>query len=656
MVAVKMEKNSTVKESEYDRSTSSMSSGDENLTRGNWSGKLDFLLSCLSYAVGLGNLWRFPYLCYRNGGGAFLIPYVVMLVFTGIPLFFMELAFGQFASEGVISIWKVSPLFQGIGWGMFIVSSFIGMYYNMLIAWTLFYLFASFNINVPWKACDNHWNTEACKIVDRVAMKHCVTDNGTWFNHTCITSALHGEDYYQATKEMTANWTVKDHYADSVFPSDEYFHNYVLDISEGFHDLGGVRWQLALCLGLAWILVGLCLVKGIKSQGKVVYFTATFPYLVLCVLLVRGLTLPGSMDGIMFYLTPEWHRLTKAKVWGDAAVQIFFSLSPCWGGLITLASYNKFHNNCLRDSLIVSLGNCLTSFFAGFVIFGIIGFMAHEMGMEVNEVAKQGAGLAFIVYPEVVARLPISPLWAVLFFLMLITLGLGTQFSTVTTVHTTLLDVFPNYLRVGRRPTMLMGAICLVGYILGLSVCTRGGMYVLQLIDNYAATYSLLIIGFCECMVLSYVYGVDNFMKDIEMMLGKKPSLWWKIMWKYVTPTLLVFIMIFTWIDYTPSTYGDYAFPVWADALGWCITMTSVLAIPTVMVYKICSAEKQETIWATIKMLAKPTSEWGPASEVHRDIERKQSGVCIPLSDCPRVEVHNIEEVTSATKLTVTDA
>ena len=130
--------------------------------------------------------------------------------------------------------------------------------------------------------------------------------------------------------------------------------NYVLDISDGFHEMGGVRWELALSLLGAWILVGLCLFKGIKSQGKVretkfscliclllcelvnwyynriqcrrsvlikeafffqaVYFTATFPYLVMSVLLVRGLTLPGSWDGIMFYLTPEWERLTKAKV------------------------------------------------------------------------------------------------------------------------------------------------------------------------------------------------------------------------------------------------------------------------------------------------------------------------------------------------------
>src|SRR5438270_6174522 len=130
-------------------------------------------------------------------------------------------------------------------------------------------------------------------------------------------------------------------------PSDEYFHNFVLGISSGIHELGGVRLELALCLFLCWLIVFICLYRGVKSMGKVVYFTALFPYVVLTILLFRGLTLDGAAEGIKFYLTPEWHRLKEVQVWADAAMQIFFSLSPCWGGLITLASYNKFHNNCL---------------------------------------------------------------------------------------------------------------------------------------------------------------------------------------------------------------------------------------------------------------------------------------------------------------------
>lgn len=637
------------KDSLENTSTSTVPSEDENPERGNWSGKLDFLMSCLSYAVGLGNLWRFPYLCYRNGGGAFLIPYVIMLIFAGMPMFFMELAFGQYASEGVISIWKICPLMQGIGWGMFIVSCFIAVYYNMLIAWTIFYLGASINVQVPWTDCDNHWNSPECGMLDVAALKNCtLLHEGVWFNHTCYLAENTEPELYNEILNITADMNMEDHLRSRTSPSDEYFHNFVLDISEGVHNLGGVRWQMALSLFGAWVLVCLCLIKGIKSQGKAVYFTATFPYLVLCVLLVRGLTLPGAIDGILYYLTPQWSRLLTAKVWGDAAVQIFFSLSPCWGGLITLASYNKFHNNCLRDAIVVSIANCATSFFAGFVIFGIIGFMAHEMGVTVDNVAKQGAGLAFIVYPEVVSRLPASPLWAILFFAMLITLGLGTQFSVVTTIHTTLLDVFPHTLRVGRRPMLVMVLVCFVGFLLGLICCTQGGMYVLQLIDNYAATYSLLIIGLCECCTIAYIYGVDRFFKNIEDMLGRKPPMWWKVMWMGVTPVLLAGIMVFTWIDYTPSKYDDYHYPAWADAVGWVLTMTSVLAIPTVAIYKIVSTDHDGSILEKIRFLAKPSREWGPASERNRIPSNYEAHIPLHTPDTDTLEVQANGHIPSA--------
>ncbi|XP_043199073.1 sodium- and chloride-dependent glycine transporter 1-like [Amphibalanus amphitrite] len=347
--------------------------------RGTWGSQLEFLLSCLSYAVGLGNIWRFPYLCYQNGGGAFLIPYVIMLFCTGVPLFFFELTLGQFTSRGPIAVWSVCPLFQGIGYAMFFISLFIGIYYNLILAWTIFYLYSSFTDSLQWTSCDNWWNTEGCRRFDD---KNC-TSVGGLLNATgdCVLSH-HVDD---------ATWQLLNTTASQRrMPADEFFHNFMLGITDGIHDIGSVQWPLVACLLVAWTLVFLALLKGVKSFGKAVYFTATFPYLILLCLLVRAATLPGYMAGISFYVTPRWEKLAHAKVWADAAIQIFFSLSPCWGGLITLASYNKFHNNHFKDAIIISCGNCLTSFFAGFVIFGIVGFMAHELGVEVDEVVAQG--------------------------------------------------------------------------------------------------------------------------------------------------------------------------------------------------------------------------------------------------------------------------
>jgi solute carrier family 6 amino acid transporter-like protein 5/7/9/14 len=399
-------------------------------------------------------------------------------------------------------------------------------------------------------------------------------------------------------------------------PSDEFFHNFMLDISQGIHDLGSIRWELALCLLLAWTIVYCALWKGIKSFGKVVYFTALFPYCILVILLVRAATLPGYMDGITFYLTPKWEKLLEINVWADACIQIFFSLGVTWGGMITLASYNQFNNNVFRDALLVGMGNCITSFFAGFIIFGIIGYMAHELGVPVEEVAAQGAGLAFIAYPEAVSRMPISPLWSILFFLMLLSLGFGTQFSTTETVVTVLQDQFP-VLR-GKNRKWLTLCVCSFMYLCGLSMITEGGMYVLQLVDNHSATYSALILGCLEVSVMAWVYGVDRFLDDLHLMLGfyPYPRILWKAAWMFISPMIVVLILIFSWINYEGSTYDGYIFPAWANVLGWCITFSSVVCVPIVAIWKICHEEG--TLVARVQKLMQPSEEWGPASSQHR--------------------------------------
>uniref|UniRef100_A0AAR2K1R9 Transporter n=1 Tax=Pygocentrus nattereri TaxID=42514 RepID=A0AAR2K1R9_PYGNA len=350
--------------------------------REQWGGKYEFLLSCLGYCVGLGNVWRFPYLCYRNGGGVFLIPYFIMLFFTGMPLFLMELSLGQYGAAGPITVWKCCPLLKGIGIGMLCVSTLVCLYYNVIIAWTFYYLGNSFQSPLPW-SCDASANAKFCN---------------------------------------TTNTTI------SLSPSEEFWNDRVLGVrsSKGLHDPGPVRWELALCLLAAWVIIFLCMLKGIRSSGKVVYVTATFPYFVLIVLIIRGATLEGSLQGVAFYLTPVWERLANAQVWNDAASQIFYSLGIGVGGLLSMASYNKFDNNVIRDTLVITIGNCTTSFFAGFAIFSILGHMAWRKGVPVEKVADTGPGLAFVAYPEALALLPGSVFWAILFFLMLFMLGVDT--------------------------------------------------------------------------------------------------------------------------------------------------------------------------------------------------------------------------------------
>ncbi|MPC18483.1 Sodium- and chloride-dependent neutral and basic amino acid transporter B(0+) [Portunus trituberculatus] len=122
---------------------------DENKQRGNWASSKDYFLSLAGYAVGLGNMWRFPYLCYRNGGGAFLIPYLVMVSLVGLPLFFLESSVGQFTSSGLLTLYNVAPMFRGVGYAKMLVNLIASGYYGMVVAYPLVFLVYSFSSTVP---------------------------------------------------------------------------------------------------------------------------------------------------------------------------------------------------------------------------------------------------------------------------------------------------------------------------------------------------------------------------------------------------------------------------------------------------------------------------------------------------------------------------
>uniref|UniRef100_A0A8C1IBI2 Transporter n=1 Tax=Cyprinus carpio TaxID=7962 RepID=A0A8C1IBI2_CYPCA len=507
----------------------------------------------VGYAVGLGNVWRFPYLAFQNGGGAFLIPYLIMLGLAGIPIFLLEVSLGQFASQGPVSVWKAIPALQGCGIAMLIISVLIAIYYNIIMCWTLYYLFASLKGTLPWATCKNEWNTVECKDKD-IKLLNVTMDNKTY-----------------------------------VSPSEEYFKYNVLHISKGIEYPGDIRWPLAACLFLAWLIVYASLAKGIKSSGKVVYFTATFPYVVLVILLIRGVTLPGAGSGILYFITPKWEKLNDAKVWKDAATQIFFSLSAAWGGLITLSSYNKFHNNCYRDTLIVTCTNSATSIFAGFVIFSVIGFMAHELKVPIESVADEGPGIAFVVYPEALTRLPLSPFWAIIFFLMLLTLGLDTMFATIETIVTSVSDEFPKYLR---KHKPLFTLVCL----------------------KSQSTTPLMPVDFLPSCICGA--GLQRFCEDIEMMIGFQPNKFWRICWAFVTPTILTFILALSLYQWKVMTYEDYTYPTWSMVLGWLMVICSVIWIPIMFVIKMHIAPG--SLIERLKLVCSPQPDWGPFLMKHR--------------------------------------
>ncbi|XP_061571610.1 sodium- and chloride-dependent GABA transporter 2-like [Cololabis saira] len=524
------------------------------LARGQWASKAEFLLAVAGQIIGLGNVWRFPYLCYKNGGGVFFVPYLLFLVLCGIPLFLLETSLGQFTSLGGVSAWRtMCPLFGGLGYASQVMILHGCVYYIVILAWALFYLSYSFQAVLPWSHCNNTWNTNACVL----------------FHH----------------RNQTVNGSSLPENATS--PVMEFWEREVLRLSSSLDELGPVSWKLALCLAAVWFVCYFCVWKGVKSTGKVVYLTATFPYVMLLVLLVRGATLPGATQGIIYYLKPNSTRLADPQVWMDAGTQIFFSYGICLGSLTALGSYNKYNNDCYKDSFMLCLLNSFTSFLAGFAIFSVLGFMAEEQGVDISSVAQSGPGLAFIAYPRAVAMMPLPQLWAVCFFLMIIMLGLDTQFVSLEALMTSVTDLYPHLIRRGHRRELLLLFVCIVCFLVGLVMITPGGLYVFQIYDHFSCSgASLLLLSIFQSVAIGWVYGADRFSSNIKDMTGHTPLPFFKLCWRYLTPALCTATFIFSLVRWSPLSLGKgLVAPTWATTLGWILTLSSVSLLPIWALY-----------------------------------------------------------------------
>lgn len=574
--------------------------------RPKWDNKAQYMLTCVGFCVGLGNVWRFPYLCQSHGGGAFMIPFLILLVLEGIPLLHLEFAIGQRLRKGSLGVWRtVNPYMLGVGLASMCVSLLISLYYNTIIAWVMWYFFNSFQDPLPWSQCP-------------------MDANRTGLEPECLRSS----------------------------PVDYFWYRKTLNSTAVIEDTGGLQWWMVLCLVSAWSVLYICCIRGIETTGKAVYVTSTLPYLVLTIFLIRGLTLKGSVDGIKFLFTPNITELANPSTWLDAGAQVFYSFSLAFGGLISFSSYNSVHNNCEQDAVIISIINAFTSVYAATVIYSIIGFRATERfddcvsgnvlalmnafdlpednvtSSNYQEVAAmfnsthpdiiqtlnikpcnlntflsegvEGTGLAFIVFTEAITKMPLSPLWSVLFFIMLFCLGLSSMFGNIEGVLVPLqdLNVFPK-----KWPKELItGITCLACCLVGLIFVQGSGNYWLALFDQFAGSIPLLIIAFCEMFGVVYVYGIDRFNEDLVFMIGHKPNIFWQVTWRFISPLIMLFIFVFyfvttvskelSYIAWDPDsdnfpTLEEKPYPQWIYAIIVILAGIPSLAVPGAAIYKL---------------------------------------------------------------------
>uniref|UniRef100_A0A673IT51 Transporter n=1 Tax=Sinocyclocheilus rhinocerous TaxID=307959 RepID=A0A673IT51_9TELE len=535
--------------------------------RDGWDSKVEYFLAQVGFSVGLGNVWRFPYLCHQNGGGAFILLYVLLMVLVGVPLFFLELAAGQSIRQGSIGVWRhISPKLVGIGYSSCVVCFFVALYYNVIIGWSIFYLGSSFKYPLLWETCPTE-----------------------------------------------GNGTVKECAASS--PTAYFWYRKALDITDSIDETGEFNPIITGCLLAAWVIVCLAMYKGIKSTGKVMYFSSVFPYVVLLCFLIRGVTLDGASEGIKFMFYPRLEIWADVQVWRQAATQVFFALGLGFGSVIAYSSYNPRNNNCHRDAFTVSGVNLMTSILATLVVFAVLGFRAKTIATEcvkriyyteplfANKLRKttiifcacfvqlgvEGTGLAFIAFTEAMTLFPGSPFWSALFFLMLLNLGLSTMFGTMAGILTPLTDTFKTLCN---HKFLFTACSCAVGFLIGLMFTQRCGNYFVAMFDDYSATLPLIIVVIFQTFSVAWVYGADRFLEDLKLMLDRPVPVVYKYMWKYVCPVAMLGLlgasllkMVLerpTYIAWNreKASKEDLPYPGWALAVLSTLIVVAFLPVP----------------------------------------------------------------------------
>ena len=332
-------------------------------------------------------------------------------------------------------------------------------------------------------------------------------------------------------------------------------------------------WQLSPKLVLwslvTWVVMFIIIALGVKNVGRVVLITVPLPVLLLLIILIRGITLPGAGQGILYYLKPNWSMLGNSTVWIRAYGQVFFSLSLGFGILIAYASYQPRESDITNNAFITSFANCATSFIAGFAVFSVLGYLAYANNVEVSEVVARGPGLVFVTYPVALSKMP-GAFWGmatgVLFFLCLLSLGIDSAFSIVEGVLTGFAD---RSRRVSK--TLLVAILCVVGFLLGLNFCTHAGLMWLDIVDNWMSNYGLALVGLLECIAVGYFFNLRELKKFVnersEIQLGS----WFDLFVKVVTPGVLLYLLGLQVLKDIDQTYGGYdsILPHAVNVAGW---------------------------------------------------------------------------------------
>ncbi len=464
--------------------------------REHWGGRMAFILAAIGSAVGLGNLWAFPYKLYSGGGGAFLVPYFIAMIAVGLPLLIMEYSVGHWAQNSPPGAFgRILGKYRFVGWWLTAVAFVIICYYTVILGYCVVML----------------WDSVASMV----------------------------------------NAAVKLPWSGGIDAAKEAFFVTMLDYEETFA-LSAPRTSVLIGTLVSWGLIFFSLFRGVKWVSKVVLITVPLPWIMLLLLTLRGLTLEGATTGLHYYLAPDWSKLGDADTWRLAFSQVFFSLSLGFAVMLCYASFLHKKSDINNNASIVCLGDLATSFIAGIAVFSVIGNMAKLSNLPVQEAVAAGPGLAFAVYPYALSQLPAgAAAFSAIFFIALLTLGVDSAFSIVEAVQSSIND----NARDSWRRSWTLPTVCGIGALISILFTSgRGGLNWLGLADDLVnGPFGILSVALGETLVVGWAWngGFIRAMREhanerSDWSLGR----WWEVIVQWIAPLFLLSLIAWTLSDF----------------------------------------------------------------------------------------------------------
>ena len=461
--------------------------------REQWSGQLGFLMAAIGSAIGLGNIWRFPGVAYSNGGGAFMIPYIIALLAVGVPVLLLDYALGhRYRGSSPAVFRRVSARFEWLGWWHVVICFVIMTYYVVIVAWALRY--TVFSLTIAW-----------------------------------------GEDAAGFFNEYIGLGTISE----AGVPA------------YSARPIAGVVVPLVLVWAYGLYVVARGVSRGVERANRIFLPVLVVMFLML---VVRAMLLPGATDGLNTLFTPDWGKLGDYRVWMAAFGQIFFSLSIGFGIMLTYASYLKRRSNLVGTGLTAAFANSSFELLAGIGVFATLGFMAHVQNVPVGELEDiSGPALAFVTFPTIISQMPGGPVFGFLFFASFTLAGLTSFISIIQVVAPAVAEKFgwsnvTATLACGLPSTVL--SFVLFGTASGLYDLDVVDAY----INNIGVVGSAIIMCVGLGLVLRRFKVLQRHLNAVSE--TRVVGTWWRLLIAVVVPALLGYMFVQTAWSYGRDGYG----------------------------------------------------------------------------------------------------